>query len=143
MDNMDPESATTLVDDLRAGKEVRSSRGPRVCTWREAERVLAGFPDGLADEGPAAGPPSLVGLGIARERGWKAPRVNRREVEAGEPEQGALFEHEQKTGASREAAATGADTSRAESESKVDESAAGVEGGKGSNPEAGGKGTNQ
>ena len=62
MDNQTPESATQLVDDLRAGKEVRSTRGPRICTWREAERVLAGFPDGLADEGPAAGPASLAGL---------------------------------------------------------------------------------
>ncbi|MGA8257556.1 MAG: NADH-quinone oxidoreductase subunit NuoE, partial [Nocardioides sp.] len=70
MDNMTPQSATDLVDDLRAGKEVRSTRGPALCTWREAERVLAGFPDGLADEGPSAGPASLVGLGIARERGW-------------------------------------------------------------------------
>jgi NADH-quinone oxidoreductase subunit E len=52
---------------------VRSTRGPRVCTWRQAERVLAGFPDDLADEGPAAGPESLVGLQIARERGWRAP----------------------------------------------------------------------
>jgi NADH-quinone oxidoreductase subunit E len=73
MDNMDPASATQLVDDLREGKEVRSTRGPRICTWREAERVLAGFNDGLADEGPAAGPASLVGLEIARERGWRAP----------------------------------------------------------------------
>ena len=47
--------------------------GPRICTWREAERVLAGFPDGLADEGPAAGPASLVGLEIAREHGWPPP----------------------------------------------------------------------
>ena len=70
MDNQTPESATRLVDDLREGKEVRSTRGPRICTWREAERVLAGFPDDLADEGPAAGPASLVGLEIARERGW-------------------------------------------------------------------------
>src|SRR5688500_2059269 len=38
MDNMDPVSATQLVDDLRAGKEVRSTRGPRICTWREAAR---------------------------------------------------------------------------------------------------------
>jgi NADH-quinone oxidoreductase subunit E len=75
MDNMDPASATRLVDDLRAGKEVRSTRGPRLCTWREAERVLAGFPDGLADEGPAAGPASLVGLEIAREKGWRAPEA--------------------------------------------------------------------
>ncbi len=73
MDNMTPESATQLVDDLREGKEVRSTRGPRICTWREAERVVAGFNDGLADEGPGAGPASLVGLGIARERGWTAP----------------------------------------------------------------------
>jgi len=73
MDNMDPASATRLVDDLRAGVEVRATRGARICTWREAERVLAGFPDGRADEGPAAGPPTLVGLEIARERGWRAP----------------------------------------------------------------------
>ncbi len=75
MDNMTPESATQLVDDLRAGTEVHSTRGPRLCTWREAERVLAGFPDGLADEGPSAGPASLVGLKIARERNWTAPSV--------------------------------------------------------------------
>ena len=77
MDNMTPESAVRLVDDLRSGAEVHSTRGPRLCTWREAERVLAGFPDDLADEGPAAGPASLVGLGIARERGWTAPEPGR------------------------------------------------------------------
>ena len=73
MDNMTPESATRLVDDLRSGVEVTSTRGPRICTWREAERVLAGFPDDRADEGPGAGPASLAGLQIARERGWTAP----------------------------------------------------------------------
>ena len=73
MDNQTPESAVQVVDDLRAGKDVHSTRGPRLCTWKQAERVLAGFSDGLADEGPAAGPASLVGLGIARERGWTAP----------------------------------------------------------------------
>jgi NADH-quinone oxidoreductase subunit E len=75
MDNMTPESAVQLVDDLRAGTEVRSTRGPRVVTWRQAERVLAGFPDDLADEGPSAGPASLVGLEVARERGWSAPEA--------------------------------------------------------------------
>ncbi|PVG82525.1 NADH-quinone oxidoreductase subunit NuoE [Nocardioides gansuensis] len=75
MDNQTPESAVQVVDELRAGKEVHSTRGPRLCTWREAERVLAGFPDDRADEGPAAGPASLVGLGIARERGWTAPEA--------------------------------------------------------------------
>ncbi len=73
MDNQTPESAVELVDGLRAGDEVHSTRGPRLCTWREAERVLAGFNDGQADGGPSAGPASLVGLEIAREEGWRAP----------------------------------------------------------------------
>ena len=77
MDNQTPESAVEVVDDLRAGKEVCSTRGPKISTWREAERVLAGFNDGRADEGPAAGPASLVGLEIARERDWKAPAVGK------------------------------------------------------------------
>jgi NADH-quinone oxidoreductase subunit E len=73
MDNMTPASAVQLVDDLREGKEVTSTRGPRICTWREAERVLAGFPDDRADEGPAAGEASLLGLRVARSNGWAAP----------------------------------------------------------------------
>jgi NADH-quinone oxidoreductase subunit E len=36
-------------------------------------RVLAGFPDGRADEGVGAGGPSLAGLRLAREHGWTAP----------------------------------------------------------------------
>src|SRR6478735_6516931 len=108
MDNMTPQSATELVDDLRDGVEIHSTRGPRVVTWREAERVLAGFPDGLADDGPAAGPASLVGLGIARERGWTAP-------------------HPDAEGSSAEVADTKqeaveqADTGRAETETKQEE----------------------
>ena len=85
MDNMTPASAVELVDDLRGGKEVTSTRGPRICTWREAERVLAGFPDGRVDEGPAAGGPSLVGLGIARERGWTAPSSDKSGHAGGAP----------------------------------------------------------
>ena len=73
MDRMTPTSASEMVDDLRAGKEVRSTRGPRIGTWREAERVLAGFNDGRADEGPSAGAPTLAGLELAREKGWRAP----------------------------------------------------------------------
>ncbi|MDQ4115121.1 MAG: NAD(P)H-dependent oxidoreductase subunit E, partial [Actinomycetota bacterium] len=72
-DNQTPESASQLVDDLREGREVVASRGARITSWREAERVLAGFEDGLVDEGPAAGPASVVGLELARERGWAAP----------------------------------------------------------------------
>jgi NADH-quinone oxidoreductase subunit E len=104
MDNQTPESATQLVDDLREGKEVHSTRGPRICTWREAERVLAGFPDDLADEGPAAGPASLVGLEIARENGWKAPSSQRKQVGAAPvegDEQAALFEASQDEGSDK------------------------------------------
>jgi len=130
MDNMTPESATQLVDDLREGKEVHSTRGPRICTWREAERVLAGFPDDRADEGPAAGPASLVGLQIARENGWKAPERGRRSASGG-------------ARGTAEAAAESADTRRAEAETKLDRSPTDVEGGKGSNPEADGKGASE
>ena len=73
-DNQTPESTIRLVDELRSGAEVRPTRGPdRVCTFKEISRVLAGFPDGRADEGVGAGPASLVGLAIAKEQGWTAP----------------------------------------------------------------------
>jgi NADH-quinone oxidoreductase subunit E len=108
MDNMTPRSATRLVDDLREGKEVRSTRGPRIATWREVERVLAGFPDDRVDEGPGAGPASLVGLGIARDRGWTAP---------GSGSAGAIGSPAD----SPTEAAEQADTSRAEAETKQEE----------------------
>ena len=73
MDNMDPEKADRLLDDLAAGKPVESTRGATITSWKEAERVIAGFPDGRADEGPAAAGASLVGLNLAREKGWAAP----------------------------------------------------------------------
>jgi NADH-quinone oxidoreductase subunit E len=69
-DQQTPASATELVDALRAGEDVVSPRGATITSWREAERVLAGFEDGRVDEGPAAAGPSLAGLEIARERGW-------------------------------------------------------------------------
>ncbi len=72
-DNQTPQSATDLVDELRSGRTVQASRGARVCTWREAERVLAGFGDNRADEGPVGGPATLVGLELARRNGWTAP----------------------------------------------------------------------
>src|SRR6516225_1547781 len=73
-DNMTPGSARELVDDLRAGNQVRPTRGPgRLCTWKEASRILAGFCDGQAADGPSAGPASLVGLKLAKANGWTAP----------------------------------------------------------------------
>ena len=126
MDNQTPQSATRLVDDLREGKEVRSTRGPRVCTWREAERVLAGFPDDRADEGPAAGPASLLGLQIARENDWAAPESEQRPAKKAAARK--------TTAASKRGAAAQADTSRAESETTVEQSGAETRG-----EDAGGK----
>jgi NADH-quinone oxidoreductase subunit E len=143
MDNMTPTSATQLVDDLRTGVEVRSTRGPRICTWREAERVLAGFPDDRADEGPSAGPASLVGVELARANGWTAPST--------EPERGHDGHHAASrtdgsgggraaTSSSTTGAAEQADTSRAESESKADQSAVDTKGGPKDGPNGGSEG---
>jgi len=74
-DNQTPASAKQLVDDLRDGKAVAPTRGPsRLCSFKEAARVLAGIPDGLAGEGPSAVGPSLEGLKVARTNGWEAPK---------------------------------------------------------------------
>ena len=73
MDNMTPELAEQLLEDLAADKEVQSTRGATITSFKAAERVLAGFPDGRADEGPSAGEASLRGLKIAQAQGWKAP----------------------------------------------------------------------
>jgi NADH-quinone oxidoreductase subunit E len=71
-DNQTPSSAKALVDDLRDGRPVRPTRGAdSLCTWRQAERVLAGFYDGRADEGEAAGPATLEGLRLTQQEGAK------------------------------------------------------------------------
>jgi NADH-quinone oxidoreductase subunit E len=70
-DNMTPQSARELVDDLRSGEQVSPTRGaPRLCTWRQAGRILAGFPDDQATGGHTAGPATVAGLRIARQDGW-------------------------------------------------------------------------
>jgi NADH-quinone oxidoreductase subunit E len=74
-DNMTPRAARDLVDGLRAGADVAPTRGaPRLCTWKQASRILAGFPDGQATGGHTAGDPSLAGLRKAREQGWTPER---------------------------------------------------------------------
>jgi NADH-quinone oxidoreductase subunit E len=70
-DNMTPQSARELVNELRSGQAVAPSRGaPRLCTWKQAGRILAGFPDGQAAEGDTRGAATLAGLRIAKEHGW-------------------------------------------------------------------------
>ena len=62
-DNQTPTSAKQIVDDIRAGKDIHPTRGAdKVHTFKEIERVLAGFEDGHVDEGVGAGEASLRGL---------------------------------------------------------------------------------
>ncbi len=73
-DDQTPATARELTDRLRAGEPVTPTRGAAsVCTFKQMSRVLAGFGDGRADEGVAAGPATLRGTLLAKERGWTAP----------------------------------------------------------------------
>ena len=78
MDGQTPDSAVRTVDSLRSGEAVQATRGGTICTFKQAERVIAGFNDDQAAAGPAAGEPSLRGLRLAQQNGWEAP-----EMEAG------------------------------------------------------------
>ena len=73
-DNQTPDTARDVVDRLRSGQPVAPTRGAAsVCSFRQMSRVLAGFPDGRADEGVGAGPATLAGLRLARQQAWSAP----------------------------------------------------------------------
>ena len=77
LDNMTPESAIDVVEKLAGGKEVMSTRGPRIRTFKENELTLAGFDDGLVDEGVQADEQMLAGLKRAKELGQTAPGVKK------------------------------------------------------------------
>jgi NADH-quinone oxidoreductase subunit E len=92
-DNQTPDSAKQLVDDLRAGREVRPTRGAPLCTFRETARVLAGFTDPREDAvaaGGSGGRPSLAGLRLAKGEEPAAhivaPRANGEETPKAPPE---------------------------------------------------------
>jgi len=73
MDDQDPESIREMIATLREGGEVLSTRGPMVRTFRDTERTLSGYDDGLA-AAPAVDDKMLAGLKVARERGMSAPK---------------------------------------------------------------------
>jgi len=73
-DNQTPASTRELVDACREGNPPAPTRGAdSLVTFRQASRVLAGFPDGRAGEGVQAGVATLVGLELAKQRGDRAP----------------------------------------------------------------------
>lgn len=74
-DNMTPETALQLVDDILAGKDIVPTRGAdKVVTFKEMSRVLAGFPDDRADQDHGAGAATLAGVEAAKKQGWKGPK---------------------------------------------------------------------
>ena len=94
-DNQTPRSTNQLVDDLRSGAPVVPSRGPsKVCSFKAVSRVLAGFPDGLADEGIGAGPASLEGLKVAKaaDAAKAAKAANAQSAPKAPPAADTLFE---------------------------------------------------
>lgn len=71
VDNLDPESAVQLTEDLCAGRTVTPTRGARLCSLKETALQLAGFADdreGAVGDGPA-GEPTLRGVKLAQQYG--------------------------------------------------------------------------
>ncbi|WP_322759449.1 NADH-quinone oxidoreductase subunit NuoE [Frankia sp. Cr2] len=66
-DQVDPDSAVEIVAALQRGERPAPTRGAPLCTFVEASRQLAGFPDPRpgAVAGPGVGEPSVAGLLIA------------------------------------------------------------------------------
>jgi NADH-quinone oxidoreductase subunit E len=74
-DNQTVESATELVDGLRAGQRPQPTRGGSLCTFKQIERQIAGFYDeaALALDANGSGRPTEIGVQLAVERGDTAP----------------------------------------------------------------------
>jgi NADH-quinone oxidoreductase subunit E len=74
-DQQSPESALRLVTDLQAGRRPQPTRGAPLCTFRQIERLLAGYGDPRPEAvaGGPVGEPTRVGVLVAAERGESAP----------------------------------------------------------------------
>ncbi|WP_329106492.1 NADH-quinone oxidoreductase subunit NuoE [Micromonospora sp. NBC_01699] len=74
-DQVDPDGAVGVVNELRAGNRPMPTRGARLCTLKEMSLQLAGFADereGAVADGPA-GEPTLRGLKLAQQHGISVP----------------------------------------------------------------------
>ena len=80
-DNQTVGSAMALVRRLRAGERPTPTRGAPLCTFREIERLIAGFPDPRAEalEWEATGEPTEAGVRLALERDESAPSYANRD----------------------------------------------------------------
>lgn len=74
-DQVNPDRAVGVVNELRAGDRPMPTRGARLCTLKEMSLQLAGFADereGAVADGPA-GEPTLRGLRLAEQHGISVP----------------------------------------------------------------------
>jgi NADH-quinone oxidoreductase subunit E len=77
-DNQTPEKALDLVKALQRGVKPEPTRGAPLTSFKDTERQLAGFFDGVGAlentvDGPSAATETLRGAALARERGWTSP----------------------------------------------------------------------
>lgn len=70
MDDVTPSSAVEVLEKLRRGEQVQSTRGPVIRDFEATEHTLAFPDDGLADA-PSVDDKMLAGLRIAKEQGMQ------------------------------------------------------------------------
>jgi NADH-quinone oxidoreductase subunit E len=78
LDQANPESALAMVEQLRRGERPQPSRGARICSLKEQQFQLAGYPDerdGAVADGPA-GAPTLRGVTLAQQHGVAVANFN-------------------------------------------------------------------
>jgi NADH-quinone oxidoreductase subunit E len=73
MDSMTPKSLRELIEKLKLGAPVQSTRGVQITSISDSERLLAGFNDGKYADSPRADDSMLAGLRVAKERHMSAP----------------------------------------------------------------------
>jgi NADH-quinone oxidoreductase subunit E len=74
-DTQSVDSALDLVDKLRKGARPQPTRGAPLCSFKQIERQIAGFPDERPEalEAEATGAPTEVGVRLAVQRDESAP----------------------------------------------------------------------
>ncbi|MEO8329661.1 MAG: NAD(P)H-dependent oxidoreductase subunit E [Candidatus Nanopelagicales bacterium] len=83
LDDMTVSKATGIVDQLRAGETVRSTRGPVIRSFSETERTIAGLDDGLVSDGDHRDSRVLAGLELAKSNGdFELAMANQRDAAA-------------------------------------------------------------
>jgi NADH-quinone oxidoreductase subunit E len=68
MDDVTPQSAVAIIDQLAAGEEVWSTRGPKIRDFQATERTVGLASADLATEGNSVDAKMLAGLNVAREQ---------------------------------------------------------------------------